>query len=164
MDPLTNLLNRRAFQEAAELRLADPHMAPISVLIGDIDHFKRINDTWGHAHGDHVLQTVARALTQQVRDDDLVARFGGEEFVLLLRTDLASAEGIAQRIRMQLSEDKQLLPDGERMTISFGIAPIANPTELSATLSRADGLLYQAKQAGRDRVYVARPLNETQTS
>ncbi len=164
MDPLTNLLNRRAFQEAAGPLLRDPQRGPWTLLIGDIDHFKRINDTWGHAHGDHVLQTVAGALTQQVRGDDLVARFGGEEFVLLLRTDLASAESIAQRIRMQLSENRQLLPDGDRMTISFGIAPITSPTELSATLSRADGLLYQAKQAGRDRVYVARPLNEIQTT
>lgn len=164
MDPLTNLLNRRAFQEAAGHLLRDPRLGPWTLLLGDIDHFKRINDTWGHAYGDHVLQIVAGALTQQVRGDDLVARFGGEEFVLLLRTDLASAESIAQRIRRQLSEDRQLLPDGDRMTISFGIAPIANPTELSATLSRADGLLYQAKQAGRDRVHVARPAGETQTS
>jgi len=164
MDPLTNLLNRRAFQEAAEPLLRDARLGPWTLLIGDIDHFKRINDTWGHAHGDHVLQTVAGALTQQVRNDDLVARFGGEEFVLLLRTDLASAESIAQRIRTQLSEDKSLLPDGDRMTISFGIAPIADQTQLSATLSRADSLLYQAKQAGRDRVYVDRPPNETQTS
>lgn len=164
MDPLTNLLNRRAFQEAAEPLLRDPRRGPWTLLLGDIDHFKRINDTWGHAHGDHVLQTVAGVLTQQAQGDDLVARFGGEEFVLLLRADLASAEGVAQRIRMQLSEDKQLLPDGDRMTISFGIAPIANLTELSATLSRADGLLYQAKQAGRDRVHVARPPNETRTA
>ena len=163
-DPLTNLLNRRAFQEAAGPLLRDPRLGPWTLLIGDIDHFKRINDTWGHARGDHVLQTVAAALTQQVRNGDLVARFGGEEFVLLLRTDLASAESIAQRIRTQLSEDGNLLPGGERMTISFGIAPIADLTELSATLSRADGLLYQAKQAGRDRVYVARPAGETQAS
>jgi diguanylate cyclase (GGDEF)-like protein len=161
-DPLTNLLNRRAFQEAAEPLLRDPRLGPWTLLIGDIDHFKRINDTWGHARGDQVLQTVAAALTQQVRNDDLVARFGGEEFVLLLRTDLASAESIAQRIRSQLSEDDNLLPGGKRMTISFGIAPIADLSELSATLSRADGLLYQAKQAGRDRVYVARPAGQTQ--
>ncbi|WP_159914956.1 diguanylate cyclase [Pantoea sp. 18069] len=161
MDPLTNLLNRRAFQEAAEPLLRDPRQGPWTLLIGDIDHFKRINDTWGHAHGDHVLQTVAGALTQQVRNEDLVARFGGEEFVLLLRTDLASAESIAQRIRTQLSEDKKLLPNGGRMTISFGIVPIADLAELSASLSHADRLLYQAKQAGRDRVHVARPAGET---
>lgn len=160
LDPLTNLLNRRAFREAAEPLLRDRRLGPWTLLIGDIDHFKRINDTWGHARGDSVLQTVATTLIQQVRSDDLVARFGGEEFVLLLRTDLASAETIAQRIRTELSENHGLLPDGNRMTISFGIAPIADLTELSATLSQADSLLYQAKQAGRDRVHVARTVRE----
>lgn len=156
VDPLTNLLNRRAFREAAEPRLRDRRRGPWTLLVGDIDHFKAINDRWGHAYGDRVLQTVADALTQQVRSDDLVARFGGEEFVLLLRTDLAGAEAIAQRIRAQLGEDSNLLPGGERMTISFGIAPIAGMAQLSAALSHADGLLYEAKQAGRDRIHVAR--------
>nr|WP_255662500.1 GGDEF domain-containing protein [Acidovorax sp. D4N7] len=160
MDPLTNLLNRRAFREAAEPLLSDPRLGPWTLLIGDIDHFKRINDSWGHARGDYVLQNVAHALTQQVRAGDLVARFGGEEFVLLLRSDLAGAEQIAQRIRTQLSEDRSLLPNGERMTISFGIAPIEDLSQLSAALSHADGLLYQAKQAGRDRVHVARRVRE----
>ncbi len=155
VDPLTNLLNRRAFREAAEPRLRDRRREPWTLLVGDIDHFKGINDRWGHAYGDRVLKTVAEALTQQVRSDDLVARFGGEEFVLLLRTDLPGAETIAQRIRAQLGEAKNLLPSGERMTISFGIAPIAGLAQLSAALSHADGLLYEAKQAGRDRVHVA---------
>jgi diguanylate cyclase (GGDEF)-like protein len=155
-DSLTNLLNRRAFQEAAELRLADPHMAPISVLIGDIDHFKRINDSWGHDCGDRVLQAVARTLQQHVRNDDLVSRFGGEEFVLLLmRTTPQEAERVAQRIRAQLSADGYVLAAGQRVTISFGIAPVAANTALTEALTRADGLLYAAKQAGRDRVHVA---------
>ncbi|WP_349613343.1 GGDEF domain-containing protein [Delftia acidovorans] len=155
-DSLTNLLNRRAFQEAAELRLADPHMAPISVLIGDIDHFKRINDSWGHDCGDRVLQAVAQTLQQHVRNDDLVSRFGGEEFVLLLmRTTPQEAELVAQRIRAQLSADGYVLVAGQRVTISFGIAPVAANTALTDALTRADGLLYAAKQAGRDRVHVA---------
>jgi len=155
-DSLTNLLNRRAFQEAAELRLADPHMAPISVLIGDIDHFKRINDSWGHDCGDRVLQVVAQTLQQHVRNDDLVSRFGGEEFVLLLmRTTPQEAELVAQRIRAQLSADGYVLAAGQRVTISFGIAPVAANTALTDALTRADGLLYAAKQAGRDRVHVA---------
>ncbi|WP_448684104.1 diguanylate cyclase [Delftia acidovorans] len=155
-DSLTNLLNRRAFQEAAELRLADPHMAPISVLIGDIDHFKRINDSWGHDCGDRVLQAVAQTLQQHVRNDDLVSRFGGEEFVLLLmRTTPQEAELVAQRIRAQLSADGYVLAAGQRVTISFGIAPVAANTALTDALTRADGLLYAAKQAGRDRVHVA---------
>lgn len=155
-DSLTNLLNRRAFQEAAELRLADPHMAPISVLIGDIDHFKRINDSWGHDCGDRVLQAVAQTLQQHVRNDDLVSRFGGEEFVLLLmRTTPQEAELVAQRIRAQLSADGYVLAAGQRVTISFGIAPVAANTALTDALTHADGLLYAAKQAGRDRVHVA---------
>lgn len=163
MDPLTNLLNRRAFQEAAEPRLRDTRLGPWTLLIGDIDHFKRINDSWGHARGDAVLQTVAAALTQQVRNDDLVARFGGEEFVLLLRADLVGAQRIAQRIRAQLSANESLLPDGSPVTMSFGIAPMVDLTQLSATLSQADGLLYQAKQAGRDRVHVAQSAALAQT-
>ncbi len=155
-DSLTNLLNRRAFQEAAELRLADSHMAPVSVLIGDIDHFKRINDSWGHACGDRVLQAVARTLQQHVRSDDLVSRFGGEEFVLLLmRTTPEEAERVAERIRAQLSADGYVLAAGQRITISFGIAPVAANTALTDALTRADALLYSAKQAGRDRVHVA---------
>jgi len=157
VDPLTNLLNRRAFREAAEPRLRDRRRGPWTLLVGDIDHFKDINDRWGHAYGDRVLQTVAGALTQQVRSDDLVARFGGEEFVLLLRTDLAGAEAIAQRIRAQLSEEKNLLPSSQRLTISFGIAPIAGLDQLAAALAHADALLYEAKQSGRDRIHVARP-------
>lgn len=163
VDPLTDLLNRRAFQEAAEPLLRDTRLGPWTLLIGDVDHFKRVNDRWGHARGDRVLQSVARALSQQVRNGDLVARFGGEEFVLLLRTDLTEAERIAQRIRSQLSEDEHLLPNGERLTISFGIAPIADASQLSAALSHADGLLYQAKKAGRDRVLVARPAPHIET-
>ena len=155
-DSLTNLLNRRAFQEVAELRLADSHMAPVSVLIGDIDHFKRINDSWGHDCGDRVLQAVARTLQQHVRSDDLVSRFGGEEFVLLLmRTTPEEAERVAERIRAQLSADGYVLAAGQRITISFGIAPVAANTALTDALTRADALLYSAKQAGRDRVHVA---------
>ncbi|WP_239384223.1 GGDEF domain-containing protein [Delftia tsuruhatensis] len=154
-DSLTNLLNRRAFQEAAELRLASPQMAPVSVLIGDIDHFKHINDTWGHDCGDRVLQAVARTLTQHVRSDDLVSRFGGEEFVLLLmRTTTDEAERVAQRIRAQLSADGYVLAAGQRVTISFGIAPVGTNTAFTEALTRADNLLYAAKQAGRDRIHV----------
>lgn len=157
-DPLTNLLNRRAFQEAAERNLRNPRQGPWTLLMGDIDHFKRINDTWGHAQGDRVLQAVARAMVQQVRTNELVARFGGEEFVLLLRTDTADAVHVAQRVRNQLREDGAVLAPGECITISFGIAPVANLAQLAHALTFADSLLYQAKQAGRDRVQVAPAL------
>lgn len=154
-DPLTNLLNRRAFQEAAERSLRNTQQGPWTLLMGDIDHFKRINDTWGHAQGDRVLQAVAHTMTQQVCAGELVARFGGEEFVLLLRTDTANAERVAQRIRSQLREDGALLKSGQSITISFGIAPVCDLAQLTLALALADDLLYKAKQAGRDRVQVA---------
>lgn len=133
-----------------------PASSGVCGLIGDIDHFKRINDSWGHDCGDRVLQAVAQTLQQHVRNDDLVSRFGGEEFVLLLmRTTPQEAERVAQRIRAQLSADGYVLAAGQRVTISFGIAPVAANTALTDALTRADGLLYAAKQAGRDRVHVA---------
>ena len=158
-DPLTRLLNRRAFMEAAEGVLNDHRSGPWAVVVGDIDHFKHVNDSWGHACGDQVLQHTSGVLQQQARAGDLVARFGGEEFVLLLRgASLAEAESVAQRIRQQLaSDDVPCLPNGRRVTVSFGIARVAGLLQLSAALSHADSLLYAAKQAGRNRIYIEQP-------
>ncbi|MEG0054128.1 MAG: GGDEF domain-containing protein [Comamonas sp.] len=161
-DPLTSLLNRRAFMEAAETLLNDRRSGPWAVAVGDIDYFKRVNDNWGHACGDQVLQGVSQVLQQQVRSGDLVSRFGGEEFVLLLqRAHVAEAEQVLQRIRCQLGTDDDLrLPNGQVVTLSFGLAPVDGVLQLTSALSRADALLYEAKQCGRDRVHVegARPL------
>ncbi|MDH1701481.1 GGDEF domain-containing protein [Comamonas terrigena] len=155
-DPLTRLLNRRAFMEAANGVLRDRRSGPWAVVVGDIDHFKQVNDNWGHACGDQVLQQTSLVLQQQVRQGDLVARFGGEEFVLLLqRASLDDAQGVVQRMRQQLeSADVAGLPNGRRVTVSFGIAPVQSLEQLSKALSRADALLYEAKQAGRNRVRV----------
>ena len=155
-DPLTRLLNRRAFMEAAEGVLSDQRSGPWAVVVGDIDHFKLVNDSWGHACGDEVLQSTSRVLQQQVRRGDLVARFGGEEFVLLLqRASLQEAEAVVQRMCQQLaSSDVPSLPNGRRVTLSFGIAPVHSLLHLNTALSRADTLLYAAKQAGRNRVLV----------
>ena len=132
------------------------------VLEGDIDFFKRINDTWGHSRGDQVLQLVSATLQRNVRSEDLAARFGGEEFVLLLtRIDLAGAEQVAQRIRQELSANRNVLPPGEILRISFGIAPVANAQDLENALKQADELLYAAKNAGRDRVHVSGILYRT---
>ena len=159
-DPLTRLLNRRAFMEAAEEVLNDRRVAPWAVVVGDIDHFKRVNDSWGHACGDQVLQSVSQVLLQQVRAGDLVSRFGGEEFVLLLqRASLEDAESVVQRIRLQLASAQiPCLPNGQQVTASFGIAPVQGLLHLTKALSRADALLYEAKQAGRNRVHVDTPL------
>ncbi|MEG0938909.1 GGDEF domain-containing protein [Comamonas sp.] len=155
MDALTQILNRRAFHEAAQKRLADQRLYPMAILAGDIDHFKRINDKWGHDRGDEVLQLVSSILKRNVRSQDLVARFGGEEFVILLtRLDLQGAEQVAQRIRQEISNDKQVLTQGAALTLSFGITSIANASQLDGALKQADELLYSAKNAGRDRVHV----------
>jgi diguanylate cyclase (GGDEF)-like protein len=158
-DPFTRLLNRRAFMEAAEAVLADRRTGPWAVVAADIDHFKRVNDNWGHGCGDQVLQSVSQVLLQQVRAGDAVARFGGEEFVVLLqRVSLESAELVAQRIAQELRRTEMAcLPKGYAVSMSFGIAPVAGLPGLAAALSHADALLYAAKQAGRDRSCVAPP-------
>ena len=155
-DSLTQILNRRAFYELAHCRLADKRLYPMAILAGDIDHFKRINDTWGHSRGDEVLQLISATMQRNVRGLDLVARFGGEEFVLLLtRIDLKEAEQVAQRIRFELRSDHSVLPQNATLTMSFGVAPIENPKQLESALKEADDLLYAAKHAGRDQVHVS---------
>jgi diguanylate cyclase (GGDEF)-like protein len=127
----------------------------MALLASDIDHFKRINDNWGHDKGDEVLQLVARAMQHNVRSNDLVARFGGEEFmVLLTKIDLQGAEQVAKRIGLELRNDQEVLPNGPALTLSFGITSISNADQLEGALRQADQLLYSAKNAGRDRVHV----------
>ena len=156
LDALTQILNRRSFQEQAQKLLADMRLYPMAVLACDLDHFKCINDTWGHERGDKVLQLVSATLQNHVREHDLVARFGGEEFVILL-TDIAlrDAEEIAQRIRRDLRSNNEALPSDTKLTMSFGLSSITHPSQLDQALKEADQLLYQAKNAGRDRVHVS---------
>nr|WP_279088634.1 GGDEF domain-containing protein [Comamonas thiooxydans] len=156
LDALTQLLNRRSFQEHAQKLLADMRLYPMAVLACDLDHFKCINDTWGHERGDKVLQLVSATLQNYVRECDLVARFGGEEFVILL-TDIAlrDAEQIAQRIQRDLRSNNDVLPSDSKLTMSFGLSSITHPSQLDQALKEADQLLYQAKNAGRDRVHVS---------
>ena len=152
-DPLTELLNRRAFLEAAESLINDRRLQPISLAVGDIDHFKYINDRWGHERGDQVLKKVSLTMRSQVRHQDLVARFGGEEFVLLLvNTDVKSAEQIVDRIRELVSSSNDAMPEGQPLTISFGITAMPLGGSLCAAIDEGDKLLYQAKGAGRDRI------------
>ena len=151
-DPLTHLLNRRAFFESAERNLQKANLTPWSLLACDIDHFKQVNDTWGHSAGDQVLRGIADILTTQVRQGDLVARFGGEEFIILLNhSDAANAASVTQRIQAQLAQ-AQFGSIKDRVTISFGLTLVASLGDLSQALERADKSLYQAKQSGRDRL------------
>ncbi len=152
-DPLTELLNRRAFHEAAESLINDRRLQPISLAVGDIDHFKYINDRWGHERGDQVLKKVSLTMRSQVRDQDLVARYGGEEFVLLLvNTDIKRAEEIVARIREQVRSANDAMQEDKPLTISFGITAVPLSGSLSAAIDQGDKLLYQAKGAGRDRI------------
>jgi two-component system cell cycle response regulator len=122
----------------------------------DIDHFKRINDIYGHGAGDAVLRQVARVLLAQVRDADFVVRYGGEEFVLVLpETDVSRALSLAERVRQAVASASLRLPDGRELsvTVSLGIAALREDIELGEELLRhADRARYAAKERGRNRV------------
>jgi len=155
-DPLTELPNRRHFErrltEAVErLERRGP---PLSVAIADADHFKRINDTHGHKAGDTVLQALARLLCDNLRGTDFVARWGGEEFALLLSADLACAEAVLERLRAALATSPPE-PLEEPVTMSFGVAEVTRGEDPVEALRRADRALYRAKAAGRNRVVAA---------
>jgi diguanylate cyclase (GGDEF)-like protein len=157
-DSLTGLLNRRAFttQSLAEIARAVRDMRTTGLLIVDIDRFKSINDRFGHLAGDHVLVGVARSLEQTVRQGDILARMGGEEFAVLLpATDLGEALQVAGRLRsaiesLALSVSNEVL----QITISVGATVIMPHDDLDRALARADEALYAAKNAGRNRVDV----------
>ncbi|HEX6591061.1 MAG TPA: diguanylate cyclase [Moraxellaceae bacterium] len=155
-DSLTNLLNRRAFHERAalEAKRAQRQNSAISLITFDIDHFKQVNDRYGHDTGDDVLRQCASACLQQLREIDLVARFGGEEFVILLpETAQPGAEQVAERLR-QLFEGMvlQTAQGALQFTASFGVAAWSPDEEISTALQRADQALYAAKNSGRNRV------------
>jgi diguanylate cyclase (GGDEF)-like protein len=155
-DPLTGLHNRRAFFDLSKAAWAQTHRnaRPLSVLMLDIDHFKQINDRHGHEAGDKLLVTVSRLLLTTRRVGDLLARWGGEEFVLLLpETDLHQARQFAERIRQIIQESGATPePDAIRCTTSIGVAEYAGDTNLDALIARADARLYEAKAGGRNKV------------
>ncbi|EUC19142.1 sensor domain-containing diguanylate cyclase [Paraburkholderia hospita] len=159
-DALTGLANRRYFAKAAEKAVehARRHHRPLSVLALDLDFFKRVNDTWGHAAGDRVLQVTARSFENALREDDLAARLGGEEFAaILLDTDLEQARTIAERIRIAVQDTPISLESGATVsqTLSIGIALYdEKESDLSATQERADAALYAAKNHGRNCVQI----------
>jgi diguanylate cyclase (GGDEF)-like protein len=160
-DPLTGALNRRAFFEAFHDRRTKPatRRLPISVLMLDIDHFKRINDTFGHAAGDQVLTTFVRTVQECLRGSDVFGRLGGEEFAALMTSCTGQeAEGVAERIRSAIAGTIVRIGDGCRvtMTVSIGVADADQvPAVLEPLLSAADKALYAAKTSGRNRVVAA---------
>jgi diguanylate cyclase (GGDEF)-like protein len=162
-DSLTTVYNRRTFKELAEPQLSRSRRAelPVSLLMLDLDHFKRINDTYGHLGGDDVLKSVAALVHGCLRKEDLLARYGGEEFVVLLPgTSDEQAANVAERIREEVAA-RSFDANGHlvRVTVSIGIASEDGNTlpSLEAMLGRADEALYQAKKEGRNRV-IALPM------
>lgn len=156
LDVLTGLLNRRA----GELELEKAYLAsyegdtPFCVMLADVDHFKAINDTWGHSAGDAILQNVARLLGASVRATDSVVRWGGEEFLIVLPyCELSAAEKRAEHIRVSMERMRQ--PEAGRVTLSIGAAQVEDNETLAGLINRADKALYRAKKAGRNRVCCA---------
>ncbi|MBQ0131989.1 MAG: GGDEF domain-containing protein [Comamonas sp.] len=157
LDPLTQLLNRRGFDEMARRQGLLEARQCWAMLVCDIDHFKKVNDTWGHAAGDEVLRQIAKILQQQVRSSDLVARFGGEEFVVLLAgTDAQRACKVAERMCQCVASTSMPVLQGQSITLSIGVATLPNlePAQLAQALQDADAQLYVAKRAGRNQVAV----------
>lgn len=151
IDPMTGVWNRHYGRELLVKRITGPDHQTFSVLMVDIDNFKSINDTHGHQTGDRVLIEVARRLREVVRDTDMVARWGGEEFVVLLQDcPLADAVERAEKIRHQISEVS--FADAGTVTISVGVAELTTGDDLDNWLGRADGALYEAKRSGRNAV------------
>jgi two-component system cell cycle response regulator len=159
-DPLTQLLNRRALTEriTAEMERALRYDSTMALLMIDLDHFKRVNDTYGHLVGDDVLRDVGQLLSDTIRTSDIVARYGGEEFLVLLpETDDAGAESFAERIRFAVEQHlfaSVSLPEPLHLTASVGVAvyPAARIESVEDLFARADAALYRAKADGRNRV------------
>jgi len=156
-DDLTGLVNRRRFIEAldSEIVRADTFRSPLSVVLGDLDHFKLVNDRFGHQTGDEVLRQFAELVREHLRDVDVPGRIGGEEFAILLPgTDAAGAVAVAERVRRSL---RTLRPTPDRtgtVTASFGVAQFTSGQTGDELLRRADVALYRAKSEGRNRVTV----------
>jgi diguanylate cyclase len=165
LDPLTNLANRKAFdlELLAAIEDARETNTSVALMMCDIDHFKRFNDTWGHQTGDQVLRLVSNCLSENVKGRDTAARYGGEEFVVILRrTELVGAVKLATQIRSNV-ENKKLVKKSTgdilgTITISIGVSEL-KPTDTAELLvQRADRCLYKAKNSGRNRVVAENEL------
>ncbi len=153
-DQLTGVGNRRKLDQALDIEIARTKRdnSALSAMMSDVDHFKLVNDQFGHPVGDRVLIRVAEVLRQETRPSDVVARFGGEEFVVLMpQTDLPAAMSFAERIRQRLAEEL-IPPLPSPVTSSFGVAQYREGEDAAALLGRADKALYLAKSSGRNRV------------
>ena len=170
LDPLTGLYNRRYLDDRLrqEVERAQRYGLPLSVLLLDVDHFKRVNDTWGHLVGDAALIALGQLLRNAVRPQDIAVRYGGEEVVVVTPdTDLSGAEELAERLRRTIMETVLVAADGNlnrealRLTVSVGVAVLRLDNDAAQNLlRRADSALYAAKRAGRNRVAVESEADE----
>jgi diguanylate cyclase (GGDEF)-like protein len=156
-DPLTGMINRRVLMKrlVTEIEQVSKGAPSFCILMFDLDRFKRINDNYGHLTGDEVLKTTATILQQELRGNDIVARFGGEEFVAVLpRTDLKLAIDVAERIREACYVAKTTAPNGDEIPLrtSVGVTRYEAGEAIESTLNRVDEALYQAKETGRNKV------------
>ncbi len=158
-DPLTTLANRKYFDDALvkAIAAASAKGEPLALLMTDVDHFKRFNDTYGHLTGDHVLRLVAMSVRQNVKHQDIAARYGGEEFVVVLpNTILQAAATLGEYIRTAvMTKELKKRSTGEnlgRITVSIGVAALRPGETPQALIERADSCLYAAKRSGRNRV------------
>jgi diguanylate cyclase (GGDEF)-like protein len=169
VDPLTGVANRQALLTRAdeELARAARYKRPLALVMVDLDHFKRLNDAHGHAAGDVVLRTVAQLLAENVRAVDLIGRFGGEEFVVVLpETDADAAASVAEKLRRIVAGTPVRLPDGHEVTVTLSAGVAGGPGEIlgqDTLLRDADAALYSAKALGRDTVYVFRETGDEHT-
>ncbi|WP_253809436.1 GGDEF domain-containing protein [Vibrio sp. RE88] len=154
-DELTQLYNRRALEELLpkEMARSNRHGQPLSVLLLDIDHFKKVNDTYGHQAGDRVLRTTGKLLILQTRKDDLSFRYGGEEFLVLLpNTDVEKAVIVAEKLREAIKRARMLPSNVDSCTASFGVTQFNGEDDWQTAIERADQALYSAKENGRNQV------------
>jgi diguanylate cyclase (GGDEF)-like protein len=159
-DSLTGLLNHTAIKDKLlhELALANRLEKPISFAMVDIDHFKSVNDTYGHPVGDRVIKSLARMLKQRLRSCDLIGRYGGEEFaVILIDAHASSALKILDRIREDFSQLKFIGKEGQEFSVSFsgGVADISMFNDASKLIDASDKALYKAKHVGRNQLKIA---------
>jgi len=158
IDELTGLYNRRWLSNMLDrqMRRSQYSSDPLTILVIDVDHFKKFNDTHGHLAGDQVLRQVARTMINSVRPTDLVTRYGGEEFVVILpNTDRSGALVVAERLRREMAAISMTTKEGvvlSRVTVSIGLAQMLKQEEMDELIRRADEALYLAKEKGRNRV------------
>ncbi len=155
-DMLTSLLNRRGFDGAIAHALAKTTHEPLSVIMLDVDHFKKVNDSYGHLIGDNVLKMLSKLIKDHIKGKDIAARFGGEEFILALpQTPLEGAYALAEQIRISLKKMNLKIKDTGKsigqITISLGIALYKKGESIEDIIKRADDALYHAKNTGRNR-------------